>query len=822
MKHLWQQWQRNWRIAESRLLFLALLVSVTAVSSVTFFTDRSEQAMRQQAHQILGGDLVLQSTRPIAKNYLQYAHSLGLRSAQITTFPSMVLVNDKSQLVKIKAASANYPLFGQLQIANQLHGYSKEKPFSALSSLQAWAAPHLLIALGIDTGTSIQLGQSEITLSGVISKSPDQGAAAFEFMPQLLIPLNDLPKTGLLTPASRAKFKFVFAGDSQQIAALKAWLTPKLQAAEKIISLEDGLPSVQQALQRGQKFLALASLLSVILAGVAVALTSFSLSQRETNTVAVLKTLGASRKQMIWRYFSQLFSLATVAAIIGIVLGFFIQAVLALLLRDFINQSLPSPSLYPIISGVITAWVMVLGFSLPQLIHLVRLSPQQIFQQAQSHQPRLSKRILLPSLAISSGMLLLIYLQIHEIKLSISLLLGLLALVACFWLLAIVVLRGLYRLNTSLNKRFLRLPKANFRIGILLMVFGLGFFSLLLLTSLRTDLIDRWQDTLPDHAPNYFFINIQANEVDSVQQYFQQHQLDSHTPIYPMVRGRLTKINGTKIIAENYSNRRVKGMLNRELNISSASELPDGNSITEGDWFKSGATTGLSVEEGMAKSLKLKLGDVLTINIAGEQYQQKITSIRSVRWDSMQPNFLLLAAPKTLADKPHTFMTSLHIPPQEQSFIPTFIKHYPSVSAVDVSSIISKIKELIDKAAFAIQSIFIFTLFAGITVLIAALQSQKAERRKEIAILKSIGASHRYLRKIILTEFILIGSISGLIAASFAMLVSNLLAYQLFDLSPAINYSLLFIGIASGAILVGAGGYLNLRPLFKVAPRALF
>ncbi len=833
MTGLFCLWKRNWRIAESRLLFLALLVSVTAVSSVTFFTDRTDQAMRQQASKIMGGDLVVQSTRPISASYQEQAALLGIRTAEITSFPSMVLVNDQSQLVQIKAASSSYPLFGELSIADALDDQGTVTAFAALQSSQGWAVPHVFVALGIQPGTKVALGQSEIELSGVISQSPDQGASAFEFMPQLLMPLEDIKATGLLTPASRAKFSVLFAGSPKQIKALRVWLKPQLQPFEKIKSLEDGLPSIQQALKRGQKFLSLASLLSVILAGVAIALTSYSLSQRETNTVAILKTLGASRRQIMARYATQLFLLATLAALLGIAIGFLLQYALAFILRDLIGQSLPASSFIPVLSGLLTAWVMVMGFSLPQLIRLINISPVSIFQRTASNHPKISKKIIIPALAIALGTLVLIWLQVHEVILSIVLLLGLIVIIGCFWLVSILLLRLLQGINQKMSQRILPalpLPKANFRIALLMMVFGIGFFSLLLLTALRTDLINRWQATLPDDAPNYFLINIQPNEVESLNDYFQRQPSRSTSTsavkalpvLYPMIRGRLTKINDKAVKAEDFNSRRARGLLDREVNISTTTQLTEGNTLTEGRWFQPDDTAGLSIEEGIAKVLKLKLGDTMTFDIAGQPFKQAITSFRTVRWDNMQPNFFILAAPQALQDKPRTFMSSLYVDQQDRRFIPELIKLHPSISAIDISTILSKIKELITKAAFAVQTIFVFTLLSGIAVLFAALQSQKAERRKEIAILKSMGARHSYLRKSIITEFVFIGAIAGFIAAFFAMLVSNLLAYQLFDLTPAINPVLLLAGIVGGAVLVGVGGYMNLRGLFQVAPRVLF
>lgn len=819
LRPLQQQWLRNWRIAESRLLFLALLVSVTAVSSVNFFTDRTDQAMQMQASQVLGGDLVVQSPRPLSKSYLKHAESLGLRTAEVISFPSMILVNDKSQLVQVKAASSSYPLYGDLEIADSLDASGTSTLFSSIAPDRVWAEVQLFASLQIQPNAVVQLGNSELQLSGIIRKSPDQGAAAFQFMPQVLLPLADLPATGLLSPASRAKFSHLFAGKPKQVKAFHQWLKPQLQPTEKVSSLADGLPSIQQAIQRGQQFLSLASLLSVVLAGVAIALTSYSFSQHETHTVAVLKTMGASRKQIIQRYVNQLFLLATAAALLGIVIGYLLQFVLAFVLRDMIGQVLPSPSLLPVLSGLMTAWVLVLGFALPQLIRLVSIPPIAIFQRLEFH---LSKQLLLTIIALITGVMVLFYLQTGDILLSASLLLGLLLIITCFWLVSLFLLRMLRAANQRMQYSALRLPKANFRIALLIVVFGIGFFSLLLLTALRGDLINRWQNTLPEDAPNYFLINIQPTEISSIKDFFKQHNYQPKTSPYPMIRGRLTEINGKAIVLDDYKSNRAKRMLNREANISLAKDLHESNTLIKGQWFDAKSSEGLSIEERFAKTLQLKIGDVLTFDIAGQPFKQPVTSLRKIRWDSMQPNFFILAAPAALRNSPHTFMTSLYVDAEDQQFIPKLIKHYPSVSAIDVSAILGRIKSLIDKASFAVQTIFIFTLLSGIAVLFAALQSQKAERRKEIAILKSIGASHAYLRKTIMMEFMLIGGIAGFIAALFAMIASNSLAYRLFELSPNLNFSLLLLGVFGGALIVGIGGYWNMRPLLKVPPIDLF
>lgn len=809
------QLRRFWRLAEMRLLFLALLVAVVAVTSVGFFTDRAERAMSAQATQLLGGDLVIVSTRPIDKNFLAEANKQGLQTAETVSFPSMVSVGDKFQLVQVKAVSRHYPLHGAIETTVDNGRTLQETSISDLNDHQAIAESRLFISLGIKSNDLVQLGQSKVQLSSVIQKMPDQATSAFQLAPTLILPIQQLAATELLGPASRASHSFFFAGDEEKIQKFKQWLKPQLASNERLRTLDDGLPSIQQALEKGQRFLKMASLLAVILAGAGIALSSYSLMHHETSAVAVLKTLGASRKQILVRYLSQLLLIATIATAIGSVMGYFIQFFLANYLQDFVGQTLPEAGWRPVMIGLFTAWIMVLGFSASQLFQLVAISPIQILQgqSSQSQSPRL-----LSFLAISAGIFLLMWLQTEDIKLSFILLLSVLSALVLFWLVATLMLYFV----RQLGQRW-RLPKANRRMVLLVVVFGIGIFSLLLLTTLRGDLIQRWQANLPAKAPNHFLINIQPDEVAPIQSLLAKDNIE--TPLYPMTLGRLTKINDKLVSPDDLvyaENERAQRLLIREFNLSSTSIIPEGNEISSGEWFKPETENGYSVEEGIAKTLGLKLGDTITFDIAGQILKEEITSLRLVKWDSMKPNFFVITAPKALADKPQTFITSIHIDANKTEVLPELINQFPSVTDIDISAILTQVRELIDKASLAVQAIFVFTLVSGVVVLFSALQSQKAIRRKEIAILKTLGASRAYLRRNLLLEFIMIGGLAGFLASSLAIVVGNVVAYQLFDLNPEINFSILLIGTTLGAGLVGVAGYFNVRGLLSVLPVSLF
>ncbi len=811
------QLRRFWRLAEIRLLFLSLLVSVVAVTSVGFFTDRAERAMTSQATQLLGGDLVVVSTRSIDEKYIIEAEKQGLNTAKTITFPSMVSLGDDFKMAQVKAVSKSYPLQGEILASANLKEIAEEFNLNKLNDNETLAEARLFLALNAKAGSQVQLGRSTITLSRMIRKMPDQATSAFQLAPILILPLDKLGETGLLTPASRANYSYLFTGSDTQVKTFKAWLKSRLKASERLRTLDDGLPTVQKALQRGQRFLKMASLLAVILAGAGIALSSYSLTRHETPSVAVLKTMGASRRQILWRYLGQLLLIATVAGILGSFLGYFIQTLLATTLQDFVGETLPDARWQPAAIGFITAWVMAIGFSAPQLIQLINISPIQILQgiKAQSKAP-----LILSFFTLSGAVLLLMWLQTRDIKLSIGLLVGVLLALVIFWIIAIISLAVLRKLGQRWQ-----LPKTNRRMALMVVVFGIGLFSLLLLTTLRSDLINRWQQSIPEGAPNHFLINIQPDEVAPLKGFLNKELAVENAPLYPMLLGRLVEINNKTISPddEQYKDKqRAQRLLIREFNLSATAKMPEGNIVSAGEWFAKNDQKGFSVEEGIATTLNIKMGDSLTFDIAGQRVTETITSLRTVKWDSMKPNFFVLLAPQAMKDHPKTYITSLHITDDKKNKLPLLIRQFPSVTDIDISAILKQVRDLINKAAFAVQAIFLFTLVSGVVVLFSALQSQKAMRRKEIAILKSLGASRSYLRRNLLVEFAMIGGLAGFLAGLLATIAGNVAAYFLFDLSPDFNLSLVAIGTLTGALLVGIAGYFNVRGLLSVAPVTLF
>lgn len=814
MKLLLRHWWQRWRMPELRLLFIALIVSVTVVTTVGFFASRVENAMQQQARQLLGGDVVLVSSRPITPDYLQQAQALGLETAHTTSFPTMVSFGEQLQLSQLKAVSGGYPLRGELRVAPAPDAPEITVTGQLPGRGELWAEARLFAALGAKPGAQVQVGRSNFTLTQVLTHEPERGNNLFQLAPVVLMNAEDLPATQLLSPASRASFSQLFAGDARKIQQWQTTLKPLLKPTERIRTVKEDLASVQQTLQRSTRFLGLAAVLSVVLAGAAVVLTATSLMRRQLSAVAVLKAMGMSRQQVLWDHAVSLLLTALLAAAVGVMLGLLLQWGLGLWLAQSLGKVLPAPGAMPALNGLLTAVILLLGFALPPLLRLVNTSPMQILQGA-LQQP--SQALWVAVVSVLLAVLGLLWLQARDMALAGMVLLGLVAGVALFWVLAVWLLTAAQRLGKRAGWGWMPALGRSRRAILLVVVFATGLFALLLLTTVRTDLLERWQETLPADAPDHFLINIQPAEVAPLQQFLAAQSVNA--AFYPMIRGRLVAVNGKPVTPQALEDQRAQRLLEREFNLSSAADFPASNVLLQGQWFDAGVS-GFSIEKGIGETLKFGMGDTLTFDIAGQQVTQPITSVREVRWDSMQPNFFVIAAPGSVDNMPQTHITSIHLG-EKKPLVTALIRQFPSVTVIDVGAVLAQIRGLIEQVSMAVQGIFVFTLLSGVVVLVAALQSQQAERRREIAILKSLGARRGLLQRRIWGEFLLLGGLAGILAGALAMSVGIAVGYFLFDLPAHLSVWPVLVGGVSGSVLVGVAGYWNLRGLLDVLPLGL-
>ena len=797
---------RDWRAGELSVLLAALLTAVTALTAVAFLTDRVAQTVALRAAESLAADLRVSSARPVTPSYIEEAHAAGLATAETASMPSVVFAGERNTLAGILAAGPGYPLRGELRTSGRLLG--EPEPAEGIPAPgEAWASPRLLARLGVDTGTPIEVGAARLTITRVLEHRPDEGFRFADLAPTLLINGADLAATGLVQPGSRVSYRMLFAGDRNAIEAFKAELEPRLTDGERISDILDTNPQIRSAMERSGRFLNLASLVSVLLAAVAVAMAARRYSHRHRDRIALMKCMGASRRDIMASSLAQLLALALLGGLAGSVFGFCAQYGLAFLMRDLINAELPAPGWRPAVLGVVTAVSILAGFALPDLLQMGKTPPLRVLRNDLGPPPLRYTVSMFAAVAALVGLLLW---MVQDLKLVLIILGGtaatFVALAATGWLLV----RSLQRLRgaAGISWRYglANLARRGRESIVQVVAFGLGLMVLLLLTSVRNDLMDTWRKSLPDDAPNQFLINIQPDEVEDMAAFLRSQGV---TPprFVPLVRARLTAINGEDITQIRFEDPEGDEWARRDANLSWAAELQADNRIAAGT-FWSGAPDDpqVSVEQEFGAELGLALGDELSFDVAGEPVTARVTSFRTVEWDTFKPNFFMVFSPGVLEPYPATFIASLHLAESQRRVVLDLMRAFPSVTAIDLDAALAQVRDVMDKAALAIQAVFVFTLLAGLTVLWAAVQATRDERRYESAMLRTFGASKRRVLAGVAAEFTAIGLLAGVLASAGATLAGYLLATRLLELDYNFSPALWLAGPLAGMLLVGLSG----------------
>jgi putative ABC transport system permease protein len=806
---------RDWRAGELTVLGVALLLAVAALTSVGFLTDRVEQALRLQSHQLLGGDLLLIADHPWSDEFRREAAVRGLLQAESASFASMVSRDGESVLAEIKAVSAGYPLRGSLRAAPVLNA-----PDEAIARVPApgegWPDERLAGTLALAAGSEVTLGRISIGSGPVLTLEPDRGMNVFALAPRLMINLADLPATGLIQPGSRVLYRLHFAGEASAVAAYGDWAKARLRRGERMESLDNARPEIRNVTERAQRFLRLAALLAVILAAVAVSLATERYLRRHLDGCAVMRCMGASSRQLLLIHGGEFLLFGLLATLAGCALGFAVQAVLEQMLKGLLVTRLPASSWLPFGHGVAVGLTLVAGFALPPLLRLKRVPTLRVLRREWvGAEPASVGAYLLGALVLAGLMLWMA----DDLRLGLVVLAGFIAALGFFAIMARLLLALLGRLRPAGRGYGWRHGLANLRRRLAAtlvqaVALALGLTALLLLTVARGDLLSAWQTRVPADAPNRFAINIQPDQRAAIIDFFKQRGLQPPF-LEPMVRGRLVQINGRNVGPESYDDDRARRLIDREFNLSWASRLPQGNTVVGGRWHDTTAESEFSVEQGLAETLGLKLGDRLAYEIAGQRMEGTITSLRKLDWDSMRVNFFVIAPPAALENYPASYITSFHLPAERASLVPELVRSYPNVTVIDVAALVRQLHATIDQVARAVQVVFGFAVLAGMAVLYAALQASADERRHELAVLRALGARRRQLSSALLAEFAMLGTLAGLLAGMAASLVGWGLARFAFHLDYLPQAQLWLIGSAVGMVLVVVAGWLGASALLR-------
>ena len=818
----WRTLWRDLRAGELRLLIVAVTLAVAALTAVGFFADRLQGGLARDARQLLGGDAVVVSDNPMPAAFAERARALGLQAVTTLVFPSMARAPDAqggaSRLVTLKAVPPGYPLRGQLEVASQ-PGAKGQGTREVPGRGEAWVDPALLEALGLRMGDAVLLGDAQLRITRVITLEPDRGAGFMSFAPRVMMHADDLAATGLVQPASRIRWRLAVAGADRNVARFADWASAEVERpgvhGVRIESLESGRPEMRQTLDRAEKFLNLVALLAALLSAVAVALAARGFASRHLDECAMLRVLGQSQRTIAWSYTFEFAAIGLFASLLGVALGYAVHFVFVALLGGLVETTLPGPGGWPVLFGLGMGLTLLFAFGLPPVLQLAQVPPLRVIRRDVGNLKPASLLVLGIGVA---GFAALLLAASSDLRLGLIAVGGFAGAVLVFAGLSWLAVKALRRVvNEATAPRWLVL--ATRQVGarpaytvVQTSALAVGLLALVLLVLLRTDLIASWRQATPPDAPNRFVINVMPDQGDAFVQQLRTAGV-RRMDWYPMFRGRLVAVNGRAVSPDDYLDDRARRLIDREFNLSFSAERPEHNAVVAGHWQpeEQGA---VSVEEGLAETLGLKLGDTLRFDIAGMASEARVTSLRKVDWGSMRANFFVMYPVSALPDVPVTFMGAFRAP-ERPGFDNALVHAFPNVTSVDMTATINQVQGVLDKVIRAVEFLFGFTLAAGVVVLFAAVTATREERAREFAIMRAVGARSSLLRQVQRAELVGVGLLAGFLASVAAAGVGWGLAKYVFGFTWTASPLVPLAGAAAGAVLALAAGWWGLREVLN-------
>ena len=822
-KLAWQQLFSQYKSGDLRVLVFALVLAVTSITAVNFFTNRIALHLNSEGGLLLGGDLVVLSDHALPSSYNALAKQFGLQTSATVEFSSMAINGEKNQLAEVKALSEGFPLRGDLGVqfsANVAAQSIKNIPNKG----EVWIEPRLANAINVQLGDSLELGASSFKISGILAREPSRGGDMFSFAPRLMMNSADVAATELLQFGSRVKYQLLVAGEPKNVQQFLENITPQLQRGERVQDVKNARPEIKNALDKAETFLGLSAMVSVVLSVVAMLLASAPFVARSLETAALLRCFGASKATIQNIMLQQTALLALIGGVLGCVLGFLVQTILAYFAGRLFLETLPAPNYLPVLIGMVTSFAILFSIMWPHIQSIKNVPTMRILRSDFAEKPA---KIWLQYVPVAIVIAALILWLAKTMQLAGAFLLGLLSICVLAGVLAYAMSNALSKISQKTSNNAVSLGLANLkrRLGLTIaqiIGFSLGAMVLMLLMMTKNDLMQSWTSSLPADAPNRFIINIQPAQVPQVKDFIKNIGVQS-PQVFSMIRGRLIAKNSQTLTADSFENERSKRLVAREFNLSSATVMQADNKLLQGRWWhadEAGAPL-LSIEEDIAKALDIKLGDTLTYDIAGSKITLTVSSIRKVEWDTMRANFFAVTPPQTLAKFPASYMTAFYLPKNQDNALNLLLQKFPNFTVIDVASLMNQVREIMQKMSLAIGLVFTFCVIAGLVVLYAALVATREARIKESAMLRVLGASRRQAALAMLTEFACIGAV----AATVAIIVASSLAYYLsrfvLDIPYQFNVSLALSALLAALILVPLAAWWVIRAYLNVPPKQL-
>ncbi len=817
---LWRDIRRDLRDAELKLLALSVMLGVAALSAVAMLSDRLEAGMQRDAARLLGGDVVVVSDHTTPDRFVAQAQAMGLRGVGSVSFPTMAR-NDagEGRLVALKSAEPGYPLKGQLRIS-PTDDLGDARPSQGLPVPgEVWIEPALGQALDLRVGQILQVGDLSLKVSALIETEPDRGAGFMNFAPRLLMNLDDVKRSGLIQPASRVTWRHALTGSPSAVKAYGAWAQQQVSQETvrgvRIETLEAGRPEMKQTLDRAGQFLRMVALMAGLLCAVAVALSARAFAQRRVQSVALLRVLGLTHRQIMARYCLESLGMGGLASLAGLTLGWVLQSLLVELLAGLVETDLPAPGWRPMVLGLGVGITLVIAFGLPPLLRLARVPALRVIRRDWG--PPAGGEVVVWALGVA-GFLALMALVSHSAKLGLIVLGGFTAALGLFaglaWC-ALWVLRLWVNEQTAPVWLGLATRQMAARPGLVVLqvsAMAMGWMALMLLVLLRTDLMSAWQQATPADAPNRFVINIQPDQAEGFRQQLNQAGVAGYD-WYPMIRGRLVKVNEQAVGPDDYQDDRARRLVDREFNLSHTASLPGHNQIVAGAWVPE-QDDGLSIEAGIARTLGLQLGDRLVFDLAGIEVAGRVTSVRQVEWTSMRANFFVLFPRAQMPDVPMSYMTAYRNP-ESGGLDRRLLQQFPNITQVDLSATLNQVQSVLGQVAQAVEFLFVFALLSGLVVLVAVVVLTREDRVRDHAVLRALGASSQVLSRLQSAELMGTGALAGALASLLALVLAGVLAREVFEFSWRLPWWAVPIGAALGAVVATMVGTWTLRSVLR-------
>lgn len=842
---------RDWRGGELRLLLLAMVMAVTSVSGIALFTDRLERALLQESATMLAADRVLSGRQLPPREWLAEAGQRGLATAEVQAFASMVFSDQANLLVAAKAVSEDYPLRGELRVADQPFGAAYTDNAGPARG-EVWVESRVLPGLGIDIGDTLYLGDGEFVVSRVLVQEPDrqQGGMMDNAGPRVLMNLDDVPSTNIIQPGSRVTYRYLFAGELAVLDVYADWVREQSDGGFRLRDVRDESQEVSEALARGESFLLLGSLFAVLLAGIAIALTARRYSERHFDYAAILKTLGCTSNQISAIYFGILLSLLVIAVVVGSVLGWLVHEGILLLLQSVIPIALPDASLTPFWLGALTAFICLFAFAMPPLLALKHTSPLRVLRKDLVAAPLSTS---LPYIFGIAGALVLILWYSQDVLISVILVGSVAGVALVLSAMSYLLLRtgsaaGM-RAGSAWMLAMSAVRRRRRQSVLQVLVFSLTIMSLLTLALLRTDLINDWQAQLPEDTPNHFMMNISDSQVAGMQSFLQDNEVEAN-PFYPMVSAGLLTVNGapaphpwddddeetgrttmTERAGSDQADEPAAGagedasaepqrVENRQ--VTWTAQLPPDNEVVAGSWWGEDSQPGrVSVEQDYAERIGVNLGDELVFRINEQEITAIVDNMRTVRWDNMQPNFFFIFSPGTLDHLGATYLSTLLLEGEDKLLLNELLRQYPTIVVLEVDALIEQIQNIIAQVSSAIELIAALVLIAGALVLLSCVNATLDERFRENAILRTLGAGRRLIMTSLLIEFAFIGLLAGVIATVGAELSLYYLQSEVFQQTFALHYWVWIAGPLAGTVIIATLGFAATRKVVNSSPLAV-